>query len=146
MLHTLVSKFSPILFRHHCGLSTSTEVCICLQGRIQGGVMGDRWPPFQAWISCISLLCLAQQPALPPSLQLMNLDLTQNIAKNLFVRWKSRVPLTSRAVCLVCGNNVGVVFTKVGVAKNLRIYFMTPPTWYPGSAPGLEWSTPIHHH
>ena len=73
-----------------------------------GGSWGADDPPFQAWISCTSLLCLAKQPALPPSLQLMNLDLTQNIAKNLFVRWKSRAPLTSRAVYLVRGNNVGV--------------------------------------
>ena len=62
----------------------------------------------------------------------MNLDLTQNVAKNLFVRWESQVPLTSRAVYLVRGNDVGMVFTKMGVAKvfvrALRaiIYYLTP--------------------
>ena len=92
-------------------------------GADPGGVMRGRWPPpFQGWISCTSLLCLAKQPTLPPSLQLMNLDLTQNIAKNLFVQWKSRAPLTSRAVCLVHGNDVGVVYTKVGVAE-IRAHF-----------------------
>ena len=39
------------------------------------------------------------------------------VAINLFVRRGSRVPLTSQAVCLVRSNNVGVVFTKMGVAK-----------------------------
>ena len=51
---------------------------------------------------------------------------------------KRRVPLTSRAVCLVRGNNVGVVSTKVGVAKNSRALraVYDPPTCCPGSAPG----------
>ena len=100
-----------------------------ITGADPGGIMGGRWSPFQGWISCTSLLCLAKKPALP---SLMNLDLTQNVANNLFVQWESQVPLTSRAVCLLCGNDVGVVFTKTGVAKvfvrtlHVIIYYLTP--------------------
>ena len=75
-------------------------------GRSKGG---DRWIPLpQKDLTYLTprivLLCLAEQPDFVPSLLLTN----HNIARNLFVRWKSLVPLTSLDVCLCCCNDVGM--------------------------------------
>ena len=136
-------KLSLYLYRKPCICNICPWKKLWMQGRIQAGSWGADDPTFQGWISCTSLLCLAKQPALPPSLQLMIyiLDLTQNIAKNLFVRWESQVSLTSRAGYLVHSNDVGMIFTKLGVAKKVHARLFSiwppPPTWCPESAPGV---------
>ena len=124
-----------------CAFCSSTQLTGFMQQQIQGGALGAQAPPQPRQHTSIDK-CLAEQPASAPSLQPRNLDLIynwlQNLAKNLFIGWKCRVPLTSLAVYLVRGNIVDVVslkwaWSKVFACASL-IYFSTPLSRGPGSA------------
>ena len=108
-----------------------------IRGGYRGGAWGAQAPPPSAKTTYRFQWTLGWTTSFSTPLQPRNLDLTyiwlQNLAKNLFVEWKSRVPLTSLAVCLVRSNYVGV-------AKKFRVRLFIlapPPSWGPGSAPDI---------
>ena len=83
--------------------------------------MGGRWPPPSRAdyliASCIILLCLAKQPALAPSLQLMNLDLSTKCSYKPVCKVKKLgsidIPGCLSRLQQWCSRG----FTKVGVTK-----------------------------
>ena len=103
----------------------------------RGGSWGADDPPFQGWISCTSLLCLAKQPALPPSLQLMNLDQLKTCLYGEKVGFYRHLGLfVSFAAPMWAWFSRKWAWSKFR-ARFARDYLVydPPPTWYPGSAP-----------
>ena len=125
-----------VLYVWHCMYTCITSITLLecnyisvITGVDTGGALNAQAPPLSAKTTYRTLGWTASfstpPPARKPCIWL------QNLAKNLFVEWRSRVPLTSLANCLVCGNYVGVVSLKWAWPKILctlraRLFTLAP--------------------